>query len=103
MNKYFECGYCGNVINFHHIENNTIIACPACGGLFTEAKEIDNNRAKEILYENIKKGEWDLVEIETSRGKFMIGIGPESVRIRSREYVCIDVQLIRDRHYVGQE
>ena len=55
MNKYFECAYCGNVINFHHIENNAIIACPACGGLFTEAKEIDNNRAKEILYENIKK------------------------------------------------
>lgn len=99
MNKYFECAYCGNVINFHHIENEVIVACPACGGFFSAAREIDS----ELALTTQQSQEWDVVEIETRRGKFMIGIGPESVRIRSREYVCIDVQLVRDSYYVGQE
>jgi DNA-directed RNA polymerase subunit RPC12/RpoP len=113
VKKLLQCGYCANIINIHTlVEKSEVLACPSCGGKISEATEIDNDQAKEFLHDHMERGEWDVVEVETRRGRFVIGIGPDLVRIRNVSYLFIDAPfpgpggdatyaLVRDRNYVN--
>lgn len=100
MKQLVQCGYCNNVINFHLCaETEYVLSCPACGGKLSEATPLDDRQAG-ILLEANEFEEWDVVEVETRRGVFIIGISPEEVRVRNREYLPMTCSLFRDRNYV---